>query len=114
MWYKKDDFFQKPKAVIAAKILTSDLGLGTADPRATLFAKVWKETLLESMREYLYLAKSASLTFTVELNRDSIDLTWSGYNDSLVNFIAETLARFKAFENVECGEIFAQVKESLH
>lgn len=90
MWYKKDDFFQKPKAIIAVKIMTGDLGLGT-DPKTTMFTEVWKETLLESMREYLYLAKSASLTFQVELARDGLDLKWSGYSDSLFNFVAETL-----------------------
>ena len=37
---------------------------------------------------------------------DHIDLQWNGFNDSLINFVSETLQRISAFKNQECREIF--------
>ena len=40
LWYKKDDKFKLPKALVAAKIYTSDLSLG-ASPLASIFSSLW-------------------------------------------------------------------------
>ena len=44
LWYKKDDKFKKPKAIMACKIYTSDLDLGSA-PLTSVFSEVWKRML---------------------------------------------------------------------
>lgn len=40
-------------------------------------------------------------------------MQWSGFNDSLVNFVSETLQKINALADADCREIFEQVKEQL-
>ena len=78
-----------------------------------MFAEVWKRVLQESLREFTYSAECAKLSFNIQLPRDNIDMQWSGFNDSLVNFVSETLQKINAFASLDCREIFEQVKEQL-
>ena len=55
--------------------------------------------LQESLREFSYMAECAKLKFSISLPRDNIDMQGSGFNDSLVNFVSETLQRISAFKN---------------
>ena len=112
LWYKKDDKFKKPKALVGCKLYTGDLQFGSS-PETAVFAEVWKRVLQESLREFTYMADCAKLHFSVNLPRDNIDLQWGGFNDSLINFVSETLQRISAFKHMECREIFDQVKEKL-
>lgn len=105
LWYKKDDHFKKPKGIIGCKIYTGDIQFGKS-PLTTVFTEVWKRVLQESLREFSYMAECAKLSFKISLPRDNIDLQWSGFNDSLINFVSETLQRISAFKNFECREIF--------
>lgn len=45
--------------------------------------------------------------------RDNVDLKWSGFNDSLFNFVCQTLEKISAFKDLDCRDIFNQVKETL-
>ena len=90
LWYKKDDKFKKPKGIVAAKIYTDDLQFGSS-PQTQVFSLVWQRILQESLREFSYMAECAKLNFNITLTRDNVDLQWSGFNDSLVNFVGETL-----------------------
>jgi len=45
------------------------------------------------------MAECAKLKFAISLPRDNIDIQWSGFNDSLLNFVSETLQRMSAFKN---------------
>lgn len=110
LWFRKDDRFKKPKAIVGCKIYTNDLGFSTS-PQAAVFAEVWKRVLQEYLREFTYMADCAKLDFKVAVIRDNIDLQWSGFNDSLLNFVSETLQKINALKGVECREIFNQVKE---
>lgn len=112
LWYKKDDRFNKPKAIVGCKIYTDDLNFAVS-PEATVFAEVWKRVLQESLREFTYMADCAKLDFKIHVPRNNIDLQWSGFNDSLLNFVSETLQRINALKNLDCREIFNQVKEQL-
>jgi len=55
--------------------------------------------LQELLREFSYMAECAELEFNISLPRDNIDLQWSGFNDSLVSFVSETLQRISAFKS---------------
>ena len=71
MWYRKDDKFQKPKAIVSLKIYTTDLGYGTSE-EAEVFAEVWKCVLEENLREFAYLAECAKLKFVIQRVRDNL------------------------------------------
>ena len=40
-------------------------------------------------------------------------MTWNGFNDSLVNFVGETIRKICACREEDCQDIFDQVKEQL-
>jgi secreted Zn-dependent insulinase-like peptidase len=44
------------------------------------------------------MADCAHLGFEITALYDNLDFTWSGYNDSLQNYINESLHRLKAME----------------
>jgi len=71
LWYKKDDKFKKPKAVVAAKIYTGDLNYGKSI-EASVFARVWKQCSLELLREFKYMADCAALEMDISILRDNI------------------------------------------
>ena len=53
LWYKKDDKFKLPKAIVAVKVYTNDLMLG-ASPMASIFTAIWNSILGETLREFSY------------------------------------------------------------
>lgn len=100
LWYKKDDKFLRPKAVIGMKIYTQDNGFSkTAEGR--LFANLWKAAAEEYLREFSYNAECASLKFVVNLLHDNIDLKWSGWNDSMTAFVNETFEKINQMKNAD-------------
>jgi len=112
LWYQKDDRFDRPKGYVGAKIYTGDLNFGQT-PLSRVFAEVWKGCLSEYLREFAYMADCAALTFSSALAHDNIDLRWNGYNDSLVNFVSETIERINKMAGEDVKAIFEQVKEKL-
>ena len=52
-----------------------------------LFAQIWKACVLEYLSEYTYLAESASLDFNLNVGTTYVDFKWTGFNDSLDNFV---------------------------
>ena len=98
--------------MVGCKIYTSDLQFGTS-PQATVFAEVWKRVLQEYLREFTYMADCAKLEFNISVVRDNVDMKWSGFNDSLINFVSETLQKINSMKTQELHDIFKQVKEQL-
>lgn len=59
------------------------------------------------------MADCAKLEFEINVIKDNIELQWSGFNDSLISFVTETLQRISDIKNKEFREVFNQVKEQL-
>mmetsp|Transcript_12503 Transcript_12503/g.21036 ORF Transcript_12503/g.21036 Transcript_12503/m.21036 type:complete len:243 (+) Transcript_12503:1089-1817(+) len=90
LWYKKDDKFERPKAIVEMKIYTNDCGFGK-NLEGRLFANVWREVQSEYLREFNYMADCANLSFDVVNMTDNLNFTWSGFNDSLQNYLKESV-----------------------
>ena len=58
------------------------------------------------MREFAYLAECAKLKFDIQRVSDNIQISWQGYNSSLINFVNEIMQRIAAMKTAECREIF--------
>ena len=58
------------------------------------------------MREYISVANKAKLSFVMSLPRDNFQIKWSGFNDSLLNFVGETWSKIFAFKDADFREIF--------
>lgn len=78
--------------MVNMKIYTADNKFGTS-PDARVFANVWEHVSKEYMREFNYTAECANLNFDFYLMHDNISFTWTGFNDSMPNYISETLQK---------------------
>lgn len=90
----KDDAFERPKAIVNMKIYTGDADFGKTSA-GRVFANVWKNVTTEYLREFSYMAECANLEFEITLLHNNVDFKWSGFNDSMPNFIQETIKRIK-------------------
>jgi len=59
------------------------------------------------------MADCADLTFSIEVKYDSINFTWGGYDDSLQNYVSETMSKLAAMKDKNLSNEFNQVKEKL-
>ena len=82
LWYKKDDKYERPKSIMTMKLYTTDCLIGH-NPEARVFALLWKEIADEYLREFNYMANEAKLDFSISVKVTGIELTWSGFNDTL-------------------------------
>jgi len=48
---------------------------------------VWLECLGEYLREFAYMASCATLDFAIVAANESFNLNWSGFNDSLFEYV---------------------------
>lgn len=68
----------------------------------------------EHLREFIYMAEMAKLYFQITTGHDSINFQWDGYNDSMKNFLVQSIQKVKGLENSSNLElIFNQAKEQL-
>lgn len=112
LWYKKDDKFEKPKAYINMKIYTTDNDFCVEDS-ARVFASVWNGVQEEYLREFNYMADCANLSNSVNVVYDNIGFSWSGFNDSMPNYVNETIKKLKDMPSLDLREHFDQTKEKL-
>jgi len=59
------------------------------------------------------MADLANLTFDITLLNDNIMFDWAGFNDSMPNYIQETIQRMMNMRSADLKLIFEQVKEQL-
>ena len=109
LWLKKDDKFDTPKSTILCKTYTGDLYFGET-PRARVFAIMWKEILESMMCELNYKADMAAMSFDLTLSRNTIDMKWSGFSDSLGAYVKESLEFIASIRGKDFKEVFEQIK----
>lgn len=73
---------------------------------------MWQDIVEQHLKEYTYQAETASLKFDLEVGISDINFTWSGFNDSMPNFIKETLVKIGQMASEDVEDIFNQVKET--
>ena len=71
-----------------------------------MFANVWQDVMGEYMREFNYTAECANLNFSCLVLHDNINFQWSGFNDSMPNYISETIDKIQAMKEIDLLEIF--------
>lgn len=94
------------------KIYTTDCGFCVQD-ESRVFASIWNGVQEEYLREFNYMADCASLSNSVSVKYDNIGFSWSGWNDSMPNYVNETIKKLKEMPSTNLTEIFEQTKEKL-
>lgn len=52
------------------------------------------------------MADLAKLDFGLDIENDCVDYKWSGFNDSMPNYIKETLSKIEGMRDVDLSQIF--------
>lgn len=94
------------------KLYTNDNRFGF-DVSSRLFFKIWEEVTTEFLREFAYMASQATLNFAISILHDNIDFHWSGFNDSMPNYVTESLQKIANMKDANVEGFFNQVKEKL-
>lgn len=110
VWYKKDDKFKRPKAIVNLKIYTNDCDFSQTSV-GRLFSEIWLECLNEFAREFTYMASCATLNVDTSISPDNINIKWSGFNDSLPIFIEETINLVHKMKDTNIEDIYNDKKE---
>jgi len=105
LWYKKDDKFNRPKAVIGMKLYTSDCQYGF-NIDSKLFIYVWQQLASEYLREFTYMAECASLSFQIHVMNNNLNFCWSGFNDSMPNYIKEIMEKLPDMKKENLSTFF--------
>ncbi|XP_059056588.1 insulin-degrading enzyme [Achroia grisella] len=96
LWFKRDNEFLLPKAVITFDIVSP---LAYADPLNCNLTSVWVLVLRDSLQQFAYAAELAGLRWTVGNAKYGLTVTIDGYDDKqhvLLDKIIEHMVNFKA------------------
>lgn len=112
LFFKQDNIFKQPKACAKFQLYSTDHGFGTR-LEATLLLQVWKKLWEESIRELKYEAYTAAFNVSVEENTGGIQLTLSGFSDSLNNVASAVFEKIESFDPKQYESFFEDIKDDL-
>lgn len=96
IWYAPDNRFAIPKGHVKARLLLPDVASSvTGAATARLYASVVKEMLNETA----YNAAMAGLGFDISASSRGLDLSFSGYNDTLDSLVLEVVTSLRAYNS---------------
>lgn len=98
VWYKLDRSFAQPKAYLVVNLAISKT---LYDPSIVIASRLWSSCFLDSISEYLYDARLAELSFQFDLSARGMQLTLTGFNDKLPEFLSSVVKLLKEFRPEE-------------
>ncbi|XP_075989549.1 insulin degrading metalloproteinase [Anticarsia gemmatalis] len=96
LWYKKDNEFLLPKAVITFDFVSP---LAYADPVSCNLTSIWVLLLRDSLQQFAYAAELAGLRWSIGNAKYGLSVTIDGYDDKqhvLLDKIIDHMVNFKA------------------
>ncbi|CAB3224482.1 unnamed protein product [Arctia plantaginis] len=96
LWYKKDNEFLLPKAVITFDLVSP---LAYSDPVNCNLTSIWVLLLRDSLQQFAYAAELAGLRWNIGNAKYGLSITIDGYDDKqhvLLDKIIDNLVNFKA------------------
>jgi len=100
LWYKKDDEFKMPKAIVTMKLYTFDSEFGKT-MKGKVFSNIYNAIMEEYLREFNADCTTANVYFNNVMTLDNLDLEWSGFNDSMPNLVSDSIDRLLKVNNAE-------------
>ncbi|KAF8460600.1 Metalloenzyme, LuxS/M16 peptidase-like protein [Kalaharituber pfeilii] len=95
VWYKKDDTFWVPKAVLTIQMKNP---LVYANPANIVRAKFWCELVQDALNEYAYDAQIAGLDYDLSAGKTGFTLQIAGYNDKMSHLLEKVLTKIRYLE----------------
>ena len=108
----KDDKFKMPKGIISMKLYTTDCEY-MENIKSKTFVTMWKRIVNEYLREFTYTAEMADLSFGISTAQNNVSFYWSGYNDSMGNYVVESVERILKMREENLLEQFMRCKDKV-
>ncbi|KAG7155866.1 Insulin-degrading enzyme-like [Homarus americanus] len=94
VWYKQDDEFKLPKAVIYTELFSP---LAYLDPHHTNLLHMFAQLFRDALTEYTYAAELAGLTYSLSNTKYGLTLSIKGYNDKQHVLLEKIMERMTTF-----------------
>lgn len=105
LWYLQDHKFGVPKAYGNCRIWTSDNGFPVLD-ESQIFVNLFLRIFFEEIREFMYMAELAGMNCGLNMLANRINLSFSGFNESLPVLVDSFLKKMKEFQPEKHAEKF--------
>lgn len=92
VWYKPDQVFNRPKAIIYCQIYLDKSIMSLIEYES--IAYTWNLVIDSKMKEVSYMAEEANLKFSFHINNEGLFMKIDGFNDSIKGGIEELLRKF--------------------
>ena len=90
---------------------TNDLGIGS-NPKSKVFQSLWKQLIEQDLREFIYGAEMANLTFHMIATDQGLVFYFTGYASNLGKLINSILQKFKDFDPKNMEELFESKRDT--
>ena len=108
----KDDKFRIPRAIASMKLYTTDCEY-MSNIKSKIFVMMWSRVVNEYLREFTYTAEMADLSFGLSTAQNNVSFYWAGYNDSMANYVVESIKRILKMREENLLEMFMQCKDKM-
>lgn len=99
IWFKQDNVFLLPKAIIYLQIYLKKDILPTAE--YSVISSIWNNILENELQEVIYMAKEASMQINFYFNLEGMLITIDGFSSALKSSAEEIISKFKqTIENI--------------
>ncbi|KAF8384801.1 hypothetical protein PRIPAC_73943 [Pristionchus pacificus] len=106
VWFKQDDEFNRPKAVVKLSITSPYVGL---DPMSMAITAIAMNLFHDSLTEFAYNPELAGLTHQVDVMNSGVDIKVRGFDEKLPLFLHDIIDRLVKFK--PSADRFGIVKE---
>ncbi|MCZ6557575.1 MAG: insulinase family protein [SAR324 cluster bacterium] len=106
IWVLPDWRFRQPKASIILKFNTER---GYRNPREAMLAQLYESAIEEALNEFGYPIKIAGLSYSIEVVKAGVKLSFGGYSANMLALLEDIVGRLKRVSIDE--DTFASLKE---
>ncbi len=96
MYYKLDNNFKLPKAIIKYNIYSKNK-LQHDNPEFSVFLQLWEKMLDLYLKKFIYLAEMGKLKLSFDSNYSLLYLEFVGYSDKMKEFIESVGTKINNF-----------------
>lgn len=111
IYYKQDNQFKAPQATIFCIVHTNNNGISKS-AKSNILAILWTDVFQQHINELSYLALTANLKLEISF-KNRIDFTFSGFNDSMENYVKAIFEKLCNFNCEEYESVFNDRLEKL-
>ena len=92
IWFQQDYRFETPKAQMMFRINSTEV---YSSPRNAVLSQLYTDAIREGFNEFGYPVRLAGLEYGINVDKEGINLTFSGYSDRIPELVKTVADRLK-------------------